>query len=212
MLRALVNGLWATSPGFFPSSCPCCRGSALRAVWEASFPSDQPCVGQVCAPLCRLSTCRHNREKNTDLEGATTALFIAFFNILSGGCRPLTVHPFPNNSALSRALAVKIKLVSQLLFYGFLKDLSLLQILYKIPFQLWFISSPFLPQYFRSGLNIPSLTSLHTFYIVLDRLHFIAGVLFLKAVDCDTIAKRKTFVKVPLVMHSYHPLKRFNWK
>lgn len=72
------------------------------------------------------------------------------------------------------------------------------------------MSSPFLPQYFRSGLNLPSLTVCHIFYIVLDRLHFIAGVLFLKAVDCDTIAKRKTFVKVTLLMHSYHPLKRFD--
>lgn len=70
-----------------------------------------------------------------------------------------------------------------------MKDLSWLQILYKIPLQLWFISPPFLLQYFRSGLNFLSLTSVLSFYIALDRLHFIAGVLFLKAVDCDTIAE-----------------------
>lgn len=141
-------------------------------------------------------------------------MYAAFFYILSFDCRLLTAHTLPNTSTLLWALAVKIKLIFQLLFffYGFIKSLSLLQISYKIPLQSWFISSPFLPQYFRSSLNLLSLTSPHTFYIVLDRFNFIACALFLKAADCETKPKRRTFVKVPLLMGSYHPLKRFNWK
>lgn len=129
---------------------------------------------------------------------------------LRGDFRLLTVRHLPSYSALLRAIGFKIKHVFQWHFYSFVKDLSLHQIFYKIPFQLCFISSLFLLEYFRSSLSLPSLTSPQTFYIVLDRLHFIACTLFFKEVDCETIPKRRTFFKVPPVMKNYHPLKRFN--
>lgn len=211
-LRALVNGLCATSPGFLRWQLPAQRGALPRqpvvAVWEPSLPLLSPVWGS-CVHRCAGSASAFTTKKEMPIREEPLGLCLSA-HILSGGCWLLAVHPFPNDSALSRAPEVKIKLISQFLFYGFVKDFSSLQILFKIPFQLWFISSPFLPQYFRSGLNLRSLTSLHTFCIVLDRLRCMAGILFLKAADCDTIAKRKTFVKVPLVMHSYHLLKRFN--
>lgn len=208
MLRALVNDLWATSPGFLPQQLPAVHRALCFAIWwwawslcgkHHSLPNS---VRGRCAYPCSSSAPAFTRETEPHL--------LCFLPSLASSL--VAVHP-PSKNALFWALVVKIRLVSQLLFfYSFVKDLSWVQILYKIPLQMWFISSPFLLQYFRSGLNLLSLTSLHFFYIALDRLHFIAGVLFLKAVDRDTIAKRKTFVKVQLVMHSYHPLKRYNWK
>lgn len=207
-LRALVSDFWGTSPGFLPQQLPALHRALCFGSWwwawglcgkHHSLPSH---VRGRCAYPYSSSAPAFTREKEP--------LLLCFLPSLAPSL--VAVHPFPSENALFWALIVKLGLFLNCFFYAFVKDLSWLQILYKIPLQLWFISLPFLLQYFRSGLSLLALTSLHTFYIVFDRLHFIAGVLFLKGVDWDTIAKRKTFVKVQLVMHSYHPLRRFNWK
>lgn len=207
MLKALVNDLLARFLSrFSPPAASCtAQGSLLSqlvvstgSMWKGSF-SAQPCEGQVYTLLFQLSTCLLNRQSHICFVFCLLQHPLQWLSILS-----------PIRKPFSEYQLLKLGLFLNCFFYGFVKDLSWVQILYKIPLQLWFISSPFLQQYFRSGLNLLSLTSLHSFYIALGRLHFIAGVLFLKAVDCDTIAKRKTFVKVQLVMHSYHPLKRFS--
>lgn len=191
---------------FFPSSFLHCTGlSALPAGGEHGV-----CVGSIVLCPAVWGAGVHTPVLAQHLPSQERKSHICFvFCLLQHPLQWLSTFS-PIRMPFSGHQLLKLGLFLNCFFYGFVKDLSWLQTLYKIPLQLWFISSPFLLQYFRSGLNLLSLTSLHTFYIVLDRLHFIAGVLFLKAVDCDTIAKRKTFVKVQLVMHSYHPLKRFN--
>lgn len=168
----------------------------MGSVWEASF-SAQPWEGQVCTALFQLSTCFHKRDR------ATSALFSAFL-----ASSLMAVHPFPNKNVLFWALVVKIRLVSQLLFLWLCERFILGSDIVRSPtlVVVYIITISAAMFQVRSQSSVSNKSPL--FLYCIRQPSFYCS----KAVYCDTIPKRKTFVKVRLVMHSYHPSKRFNWK
>lgn len=112
MLRALVNDLWATSPGFLPQQLPAVHRALWFAIWwwawglcgkHHSLPNS---VRGRCAYPCSSSAPAFTRETEPHL--------LCFLPSLASSL--VAVHP-PSKNALFWALVVKIRLVSQLLFF-----------------------------------------------------------------------------------------------
>lgn len=117
--QVFSRGSCLRGAGLCPASWPWARGLCGRHPSPPLSPAWGSCGHRWAGSASAFTTRKEMPIRKEPLRLCLSA------HILSGGCWLLAVHPFRSNSALSRALAVKIKLISQFLFYGFVKDFFL---------------------------------------------------------------------------------------